>query len=62
MKSLLIDDGVDTRGHRKNILSNDFRFVGIGSRVLGNKIRVVMVFHSHDPELKNDKAPLQTGT
>lgn len=26
---LLIDDGVLSRGHRKNILSNEFNFVGV---------------------------------
>ncbi|MDA3927489.1 MAG: CAP domain-containing protein [Prolixibacteraceae bacterium] len=28
--SLLIDDGVHSRGHRKNILSKEFNFVGVG--------------------------------
>lgn len=62
VKSLLIDDGVNSRGHRKNLISTQFKYIGIGSRVVGDRIRVVMVFHSHDPTLKSDKPPAQTGT
>ena len=29
--SFLVDDGVSSRGHRKNLLSQDFRYIGIGS-------------------------------
>lgn len=50
---MIIDDGVSDRGHRENIMSTDFRYVGIGSRMVGDKIRVVMVFHSHDPTLRD---------
>lgn len=53
IKSLIIDDGVPTRGHRDNIFSAKFKYVGIGSRMVGDKVRVVMVFHSHDPVLKD---------
>lgn len=37
--SLLIDDGVHSRGHRKNILSNDYNYVGVAigdHKVYGN--------------------------
>lgn len=37
--SLLIDDGVRSRGYRKNILSNDFNYVGVAigdHKIYGN--------------------------
>jgi uncharacterized protein YkwD len=62
VKSLIIDDGVSSRGHRKNIYSTTFKYIGIGSRVVkGDKITVVMVFHSHDPEIKNSNQSSQAG-
>jgi hypothetical protein len=35
-------------------LATKFRYIGIGSQFVGNKVRVVMVFHSHDPALKKN--------
>lgn len=61
VKSLLIDDGVGNRGHRKNLFSSTFHYIGIGSRVVKNKIRVVMDFHTHDPVLKDSSNPSTTG-
>lgn len=49
MKSLLIDDGVSDRGHRKNLLSSVFTNIGLGSAVVGDKIRVVMDFLNYEP-------------
>ena len=54
VKGLLIDDGVKSRGHRKNLLSPDFTYIGIGSGIVNGRIRVVMDFFNHDLQLKPD--------
>ena len=50
---LIIDDGVPSRGHRKNIFSSDYKFVGIDSKIQGQKILTVMDFHSGNLEEYN---------
>ena len=53
--ALIIDDGVPSRGHRNNIFSTDFKFVGIDSKVQGQKILTAMDFHSGN--LEESKPP-----
>lgn len=48
---LIIDDGVSSRGHRENIFSSDYEYIGIYSVLQGDKIKTVMNFHSDDLEL-----------
>ena len=50
---LIIDDGVSDRGHRTNIFSASFKYVGISSRIQGDKIITVMDFHSNNLGLQN---------
>jgi uncharacterized protein YkwD len=37
MIQLLIDDGVASRGHKKNIFSSDYKLVGVGIQTHKNK-------------------------
>lgn len=50
---LIVDDGVLNRGHRKNIFSKDYRYIGIHSKLKGDKIKTVMNFTSDDLPLSN---------
>ena len=51
---LIIDDGVPSRGHRENIFSTDFEYIGIYSVVQGDYIKTVMNFHSEDLVVDNE--------
>ncbi len=59
--SLIIDDGVSTRGHRKNILSNIFNQIGIAYGDSKSGVRVsVMVFATRFT--KSGSKPIGSGT
>lgn len=54
MLGLIIDDGVTSRGHRDNIFSTEYEWIGIYSVVQGDKIKTVMNFHSEDLVLEEE--------
>lgn len=53
VKSLLIDDGVKSRGHRKAVLSTAYEYIGVGSAMVGKKIKVVIDYFNQNPVLKD---------
>jgi len=48
ISSWLIDDGVKSRGHRKNIMSDKYNYVGIGSANVKGSVFTVAIFASGD--------------
>lgn len=56
---LIIDDGVSSRGHRKNILSDKYRYCGIYAVLKGDKYETCIDFHSENLKIvNNSKEPL----
>ena len=60
---LIVDDGVQGRGHRQGFFSKEFRYVGMNSRVHNNdKIITVFNFHSKNiPTLNPTPNPNKIG-
>ena len=57
---LIVDDGVPSRGHRRNIFSKEIGYIGLYSAVQGDKVITVMNFHSENLPL-NDSFGLNKG-
>lgn len=61
--SLIIDDGVSNRGHRKSIFSNDYRYFGSASRRSSDHIITVIDYSSENlPERSGTSAPGVAGS
>lgn len=56
---LIIDDGVSSRGHRKNTLSEKYRYCGIYAVHKDGKYETCIDFHSENVKtINNSKEPL----
>lgn len=58
--TMIIDDGVESRTHRKNILNSDFNMVGVSCGEASNKEMIcVFVFADSFDDIKSIKAPIE---